>query len=140
MTFYPGTSKEINAAKIIVGPMSHIHLRPMNVPKVQTVPIKISVSWADGSLPISSDLLFHNMSYSQAVIGDVSHDVFKGEGEFILPLGYEYQATALVQCDAGDKIINRESNMIPIDTRSGSYPSELKFILPGPTCRLWMPQ
>ena len=71
------------------------------------------------------------------MIGDVAPEVIDGIGEFVLPLGFEYQAAASVHCNAGDKIENRESNTIKVNTKSGSFPREITFTLPGPTCHLW---
>jgi hypothetical protein len=139
--FYPGTADIAKAAKIMVISMSDIHLKPLSLRELPTVKIKVRVAWADGTVPTSSNLSFHNQNYPyQAVIGDVAPEVKNGEGEFILPLGFEYQAVAAVECDAGETIQKRESPPIQFDAKSESFPNEIVFTIPGPACRLWSPQ
>jgi hypothetical protein len=103
--------------------------------------IKIEVVWPDGTRPERSNLLFHNLSYpSQAVIGDVAPQVSDGRGEFTLPEGFDYQAKAVIHCDAGEKIESRESNPAQqISVGRGTTPTALTFTIPGPPCKLWIP-
>lgn len=140
-TFYPGVSNETEAGKIVVRSMSHIYLHPLSLQRLKTITLKIKVSWADGSLPAGSDLFIHNESYpKQPIIGNIVLGVEHGKRELILPLGYKYQATAYVDCSAGNKIDKRGSIPVKIDANADSFPGEIAFTIPGPACGLWYPK
>jgi len=71
---------------------------------LEALAIQVEVMWPDGTHPEWSNLLFHNNNYpGQAVIGDVAPGVVNGQGQFTLPVGFEYDARAAVNCDAGTK-------------------------------------
>jgi hypothetical protein len=61
-----------------------------------------------------------------------------GAGEFTLPKGFEYDAVASVECDAGKVIESRESRPDQrIKVAEGFTPTEMTFVIPGPRCALW---
>ncbi|HXN48670.1 MAG TPA: hypothetical protein VN893_18610, partial [Bryobacteraceae bacterium] len=104
--------------------------------------VRVEVVWPDGSRPEHSNLDFHNVSYpSQAVIGDTAPEVEDGRGEIKLPEGFGYEAQATVQCDAGPTIESRESRPVQqIKLAHGVTPQKLVFTIPGPPCKLWVPE
>jgi len=62
-----------------------------------------------------------------------------GTGEFTLPKGFEYDAVASIECDAGKLIEPRMSRPDQrIKVADGLTPAEMTFIIPGPRCPLWV--
>ena len=56
-----------------------------------------------------------------------------------LPKGFEYDAVASVECDAGKVIESRESRPDQrIKVADGLTPVEMTFVIPGPRCALWV--
>jgi hypothetical protein len=138
-TFYPGVEAEGDAVPVSAVRNSPTILQPLRLRSLTLATIEIEVIWPDGTRPERSNLLFHNVSYpDQAVIGDEAPQIDKGSGEFILPKGFSYLARASVQCDAGQTIETRESRPVQrIDVGQGVTPTKLKFVISGPTCKLW---
>lgn len=141
-TYYPGVDNENSADHIYVTPSAPIELYAMRLRKIETVTLKISVAFEDGSRPAWSNLLFHNPSFpNQGVIGDEAPGIENGTGEFTLPVGYHYYARAKVDCDTGTRIETRESRPVQtIEVERDKYPDELTFVIPGSTCPLWRPR
>lgn len=140
-TYYPGVDEEVHADHIYVVTGTPLELHPLRLRKIETVTLKINVEFEDGTRPAWSNLLFHNPSFpNQGVIGDEAPGIEDGRGEFVLPVGFDYYARAKVDCDAGERIETRESRPVQrLRVRNGHAPSELKFVIPGPTCALWSP-
>src|SRR5215831_12701636 len=60
--------------------------------------------------------------------------------EVVLPLGFDYYATAAVQCDGGAQIRSEESRPVQkIRVDAGHIPTELTFVMPTERCKLWRP-
>lgn len=141
-TFYPGVDEERRADHIYIQTGTPLELHPLRLQRIDTVTLKVTVAFEDGTRPGWSNLLFHNPSFpGQAVIGNEAPGVEDGDGEFVVPVGFEYYARAKVDCNAGGRIETRESRPIQkLQIRNGSIPSELKFVIPGPPCTLWSPK
>lgn len=141
-TYYPGVDEETDAERIYVQTGVPLELHTLKLQRIETVNLKISVEFEDGTRPAWSNLLFHNPTFpNQGVIGDEAPGIEDGRGEFVLPVGFEYYARAKVDCDAGPRIETRESR--PVQTlhiKNGHIPSEVKFVIPGPACALWSPK
>jgi hypothetical protein len=141
-TYYPGVSDEERADRIYVTAGVPLELHPLWLARIETVALTISVEYEDGTRPAWSTLLFHNPSFpNQAVIGDVAPGVADGAGIVTLPVGFEYDARAKVDCDGRVRIETRESRPIQkLNIRNGHVPAEVKFVIPGPPCTLWFPK
>jgi hypothetical protein len=140
--YYPAAEDELTADRVLVTEPSSTELLPMHLRRLETVTLKISVTFEDGTRPNWTNLLFHNLSYpDQAVIGDEAPGIQDGHGEFTLPNGFEYYARAKVDCDAGQKIETRESRPVQrIKVADGLTVEDLTFIIPGSACKLWSPK
>ena len=141
-TYYPGVDHELSADRILVVASSPTDLHTLRLQRIDTVTLKVTVIFEDGSRPAWSNLLFHNLSFpDQAVIGDEAPGVENGLGEFTIPKGFEYYAQAKVDCDAGPRIETRESRPVQrIRIEDGLTPDEITFLIPGSACRLWSPK
>jgi hypothetical protein len=105
--------------------------------KLEVVTIKINVLWADGARPERSNIYFKNVLYPRH--GGTAPQIDNGTGEFTLPKGFEYDAVASVECDAGKVIESRESRPDQrIKVAAGLTPAEMTFVIPGPRCPLWV--
>ncbi len=136
--YYPNASDESEADRILVTESSRIELQTMHLARLQTVTLRVRVVFEDGTSPSRSNLLFHNLSYpDQAVIGNEAPQINGGQGQFILPKGFQYYARAKVDCDAGRRIESRESRPVQqIDVEDGFSAEQLMFVIPGPPCKL----
>ena len=139
---YPGVETESEAERITVHTASRVLLGQLRLRSLSLAIIRVEVVWPDGSRPEHSNLLFHNLSYpQQAVIGDVAPEVQDGRGEINIPAGFDYEAQAKVDCDAGTQIESRESRPAQrIKVAQGAPPRKLVFTIPGPPCKLWVPE
>ena len=140
--YYPGADNETGASRILVTAASSMEVPTIRLRRLETVTLKVSVAFEDGIKPAWSNLLFHNISYpDQAIIGDEAPGIENGHGEFTLPKGFEYYASAKVDCDAGPQIDTRESRpMQRIKIEDEYTPEKLVFTIPGPACKLWSPK
>lgn len=141
-TYYPGVDAEADADRVYVMTGAALDLHPVQLRRVDVVTVKVNVQFEDGSRPNRSNLLFHNLSFpQQAVIGDEAPDIENGEGEFTLPVGFDYYASAKVDCDSGPRIETRESRLRQhLHVVNDSFPDELTLLIPGPPCPLWSPK
>jgi hypothetical protein len=139
--YYPGVEQERDAGPVKVTASSRTALAPLRLRRLGLLTIAIEVIWSDGTRPIRSNVLFHNASYpDQAVIGDVAPQVDNGQGQFALPMGFQYIVSAKVDCDAGKHIESQESNRVPVRISDDSPPTRLILTLPGQPCALWSPR
>ena len=141
-TYYPGVDAKIDADRINVVASSTSELHPLQLRRIDTVALKISVEFANGSRPTWSNLLFHNVSFpDQAVIGDEAPGIENGQGELILPVGFDYYAQAKVDCDGGEHIETHESRPVQhLHVAQSDVAEEIRFIIPGAPCPLWSPK
>ena len=135
--YYPAAENESEAALVKVGRSSPLRLSPLRLRKLEVVTIKINVLWADGTRPERSNIYFKNVLYPRH--GGTAPQIDNGAGKFTLPKGFEYDAMASVECDAGKVIESRESRPDQrIKVADGFTPAEMAFVIPGPRCPLWV--
>jgi hypothetical protein len=138
-SYYPAAENEAEAVPIKISRSSPLRLLPIRLRKLEVATIKINVLWSDGTRPERSNIYFKNILYPRH--GGTAPQIDNGIGEFRVPKGFEYDAAASVECDAGKIIESRES--LPyqrIKVADGVTPAEMTFIIPGPRCTLWEPK
>jgi hypothetical protein len=136
--FYPAAENESGAVPVKVARSSPLFLPPLRLHKLDVVTIKVNVLWPDGTRPERSNIYFKNALYPRH--GGTAPQIDNGAGEVTLPKGFEYDAVASVECDAGKVIESRESRPDQrIKVADGSTPAEVTFVIPGPRCALWKP-
>jgi hypothetical protein len=140
-TYYPGTDLEKASEPIRVQGNAEIELRPLRLRRLPTHTIKIHVRWQNGTPVERSNLLFYNPSFPHdGVIGGEAPGIEDGEGEFIVPTGFEYYARAAATCDTGAQIKSEESRPVQrIGINGADIPQELTFVIPSEPCKLWNP-
>lgn len=135
--YYPTAENESGAVPVRVARSSPLHLSPLRLRKLEVATIKINVLWSDGTRPERSNIYFKNVLYPRH--GGTAPQIDNGVGEFTLPIGFEYDAAASVQCDAGKVIESRESRPDQrIKVAGGFTPAEMTFVIPGPPCAIWV--
>jgi hypothetical protein len=139
--YYPGTDREQFSEPVRVRGSMQIEVRPLRLRRMPVAKIKAHVRWKDGTTMDWSNLLFHNPSFPhQAVIGDESIGVRNGNAEVTLPMGFDYYARAVTQCDAGARIDSRESQPVQqIRIDAEHIPAELTFVIQTEPCKPWIP-
>jgi hypothetical protein len=136
--YYPAAENESGAVSVKVARSSPLSLPPLRLHKLEVVTIKINVLWPDGTRPERSNIYFKNVLYPRH--GGTAPQIDNGAGEVTLPKGFEYDAVASVECDAGKVIESRESRPDQrIKVADGSTPAEMTFVISGPRCALWKP-
>lgn len=98
---------ESQAAPITVVRSAPLRLSPLRLHRLELATIKIDILWANGTRPERSNIYFKNVLYP--LHGGTAPQIDDDTGEFTLPKGFDYDAVASVQCDAGEKIESRES-------------------------------
>jgi hypothetical protein len=137
--YYPAAEKESEAVPVTVARSSTLRLSPLRLRKLEVATIKINVFWADGVRPERSNIFFKNILYEQLL--SPAPQIDNGRGQITLPMGFEYDATTSVECDAGKVIESRESKPDQqVTIADGFSPAEMTFVIPGPRCRLWKPK
>jgi hypothetical protein len=135
--YYPAAGKESDALSVTVARSSPLYLPSLRLRKLDLATIKINVLWSDGTRPERSNVYFKNVFYPRD--GVIASQIDNGEGAFTLPKGFEYDAAASVDCDAGKTIESRESRPDQrIKVADGFTPSEMTLVIPGPRCFLWV--
>ena len=140
--YYPGVVEQTAAESITVIDSDAITLRSVRLRRMATATVRVDVMFEDGVRPESSNLLFHNPQFpNEAVIGSLAPEVEAGRGSMTLPVGFEYEARASVQCDVGTRIEQRESKPVQrVRVVSDARPDDLTFVIPGRACKLWVPR
>jgi hypothetical protein len=114
-----------------------VSLPRLRLRRLEVVTIKINVLWADGTRPERSNIYFKNILYPGH--GGTLPQIDNGTGKFTLPKGFEYDAVASVECEAGKVIESRESRPNQrINVADGLFPAEMTFVIPGLRCTLWL--
>jgi hypothetical protein len=134
--YYPTAENEAGALPVKVARSSPLYLPRLKLRKLEVATIKINVLWSDGMRPERSNIYFKNVLYPRH--GGTAPQIENGNGEFTLPKGFEYDAVASVECDAGKVIESRESKPDQrITVADGATFAEMTFVIPGPRCALW---
>lgn len=135
--YYPAAENESDAVPLRVVRSSPLRLSPLRLRKLEVVTIKINVLWPDGTRPERSNIYFKNILYPRH--GGTAPQIDNGAGEFTLPEGFEYDAMASVECDAGKVIESRQSRPDQrIKVADGFTPAAMTFVIPGPPCAIWV--
>jgi len=135
--YYPAAVNESGAVPVRVSRSSLLHLSPLRLHKLEVVTMKINVVWPDGTRPERSNIYFKNALYPRH--GGTAPQIDNGAGEITLPEGFEYDAVASVECDAGKVIESRESRSDQrIKVADGFTPKEMTFVIPGSPCAIWV--
>lgn len=135
--YYPAPENESEAVPVRVSRSLPLRLSPLRLRKLEVATTKINVLWEDGTRAERSNIYFKNILYP--LYGGTAPQIDNGTGEFALPKGFEYDAVASVQCDAGKVIESRESKPDQrIKVADGFTPAEMTFVIPGPRCTLWV--
>jgi len=135
--YYPAAENESEATLVKIVRSSPLQLSALRLRKLEVAAIRINVLWADGTRPERSNIYFKNVLYPRH--GGTAPQIDNGTGEFTLPKGFEYDAVASVECDAGKLIESRESRPDQrIKVADGLTPVEMTFVIPGPRCPLWV--
>ena len=139
--YYPDAADEPSAERLDITEARHTELKPMRLHPLSLVKVAVKVEWSDGTPEKNAGLLFRNELFPhQATIGNESVSVAENDS-VALPEGFEYNANAAVQCDAGKKIEQRESPRVYFTTLPGKTPKEaLEFVLTGSPCKVWHPR
>jgi hypothetical protein len=67
-------------------------------------------------------------------------EIDNGDGEILLPAGFEYEMFASVSCNEGSKILSRESKPYQImKIEYGAEQVKATFEINGPICQIWKP-
>ena len=137
--YYPAAKDESGAVPVKVARSSSLYLSPLRLRKLEVATIGINVLWQDGTRPERSNIYFKNVLYPRH--GGTAPQIDNGAGVFTLPKGFEYDAVASVECDAGKVIESRESRPDQrVKVADGFTPAEMLFVIPGPPCKLWEPK
>jgi len=134
--YYPAAENESGAVSVRVARSFPVHLSPIRLRRLEVVTITINVLWPDGTRPERSNVYFKNILYPRH--GGTAPQIENGIGKFTLPKGFEYDAVASVECNAGKVIESRESRPDQrIKVADGFTPAEMIFVIPGPPCAIW---
>jgi hypothetical protein len=140
--YYPDAADPKQAETLEITPALHLRLNPIRLQtRLELIKVPVSVSWSNGTPEPEAYLLFVNTQYPEfGVIGSESLHP-DSDGTVLIPNGFEYQATAQVERDAGEKIKSAHTPELKLSLRSPSTQTlPLHFILSGPPCRLWHPK
>jgi hypothetical protein len=139
--YYRDATDSNQAETLEITPARHMTMNPIQLQRLGTVRVPVSVSWSDGKPESNASFLFMNIQYPQfGVIGSESL-LPDSDGTVSLPIGFDYQGTAQVNCDDGPKIKSVEAPRLTFSLKlAGAQTKPLRFILPGNPCRIWHPQ
>ncbi len=136
--YYPDAPDQAHAETFEITPARHLTLTPIRLTRVQLVNVPVTVSWEDGKSEPDAYLFFTNKLFPQhGAIGNETLHV-SDDGTVLLPAGFDYSATAQVDCDGGEVITHPYTSELALSTKqTNTLPSTLQFILSGKPCRVW---
>ena len=138
--YYPNSADLKHAETLEITPAQHLTLNLIQLQRLDLVRVPVSVSWSDGKPEPDAYLLFTNIQYPQfgAIGNEALHP--SDDGTVSLPIGFDYDATAQVDCDDGPKINSAYTPRLTFSLKSASVQIQpLHFVLPGNPCRVWHP-
>jgi len=139
--YYTDSADPEHAETLEITPEQHLTLNPMRLQRLGLGKVPVSVAWSDGKPEPDAYLLFMNTQYpnSGAIGSEALHP--DADGTVSLPVGFEYSATAQVDCDAVAKIESAYTPRVTFSLKSaGGETQPLHCVLPGSPCRVWHPQ
>ena len=138
--YYPNSADLKHAETLEITTAQHLTLKPTQLQRLGLVRVPVSVSWSDGKPEPDAYLLFTNIQYPRfgAIGNEALHP--SDDGTVSLPAGFDYGATAQVDCDDGPKIKSAYTPRLTFSLKSVSVQIQpLHFVLPGNPCRVWHP-
>lgn len=136
--YYPRASDEASAEVVKIKAAEGTYLSSLETRTLETTRMRIRVAWQDGMPPKRSNIYARNTLYENSAV--TAPQIDDGDGEIVLPVGFEYEMFASVECELGAKLESRESKPYRIiKAERGGVPSELFFEIPGTKCTLWKP-
>lgn len=139
--YYPNSGDLKHAETLEITPAQHLTLNLIQLQRLELVRVPVSVSWSDGKPEPDAYLLFTNIQYPQfgAIGNEALHP--SDDGTVSLPIGFDYGATAQVDCDDGPKIKSAYTPRLTFSLKPAAAETKpLHFVLPGNRCRVWHPQ
>ncbi len=139
--YYPGSTDPNQAETLEVSPARHLSMSAIQLQRVELAKVPVAVSWSNGQPEPEAYLLFVNTLYPQAgVIGsEAIHP--DADGMVSIPVGFEYLASAQVDCDDREHIQSAFTPELNFSLKSAKAPNApLHFVLPGTPCRVWHPK
>lgn len=139
--FYHDAPDQLSAEIFEITPALHLNLDPIRLHRLQLVKVPVSVAWSNGKPEPNAYLFFSNTQFpGHGSIGDETLHV-EDDGKVLLPAGFDYKASAQVECDGGEVIAHPYTPEVTLSTKPTDMPtSTVNFILPGKPCRVWHPQ
>jgi len=138
--YYPDATEQSQAEILEITPALHLNLAPIKLHRLELVKVPVSMSWLNGKAEPGAYLLFNNPLFpNHGAIGDESMHPDK-EGMVSLPAGFEYQASAQVDCDAGQRISSARTPLLTFSTKPGISVAPLHLVFPGEPCNVWHPK
>ena len=139
--YHPNSADLKHAETLEITPAEHVTLKPTQLQRLGLVRVPVSVSWSDGTPEPNAYFLFMNVQYPEfGVIGGESLRP-DSDGTVSLPIGFDYGATAQVDCDAGPKINSAYTPRLTFSLKpTDAQIQPLHLVLPGNPCRVWHPR
>jgi hypothetical protein len=139
--YYPDTIDPKQAETLEITPARHLTMNPIRLERLGLVKVPVSITWSNGQPEPDAYLLLINTLYPDSgVIGSESLHP-DTDGTVSAPVGFEYRATAQVECDAGQTIQSAYTPEQIFSLKSANaQTTPLHFVLPGNPCRVWHPR
>jgi hypothetical protein len=131
--YYRQARDESGAERITVAESTATNLAPLALNRAKFTTIEVNVEWPDGSRPERSDVLVQNTSYSGGI--QSLRQLENGIGTFELAQGFEYVATADLECADQDHTQQRSSAPSEKFKVADNQPqSKVRLVLLGTPC------
>jgi hypothetical protein len=139
--YYPDSIDPKQAEVLQIAAARHMTMSPIRLRWLGLVKVPVMVSWSGGKPEPDAHLLFFNSQFPESgIIGSESLNP-DADGTVSLPVGFDYEASAQVECDAGPKIESTSTPRLRLSLKlANPRPEPLHFVLPGNPCRIWHPQ
>lgn len=139
--YYPDVPDQPHAAVLEITPALHLNLAPIRLRRLPLTEVPMSVSWSNGKPEPAATVLFSNTLYPwQLAIGNEARGIGES-GSVWLPAGFDYKATAQVECDGGQKLSQPYTPEVAFSTKLTNPPIDrVRLVLPGEPCRVWHPK
>jgi hypothetical protein len=139
--YYPDTVDPKQAEILQIPPARHMTMKPMRLPRISLVKVPVSVSWAGGKPEPEAFLLPINTQYPHSGVVGLEALHPENDGTISLPVGFDYEITAQVDCDGGAKIGNAFTPPVALSLKTvPATIAPMHFLLPGEPCRIWHPK
>jgi hypothetical protein len=136
--YYPDASDRSHAEILELTAARHLSLAPIRLNRLELVKVPVSVSWSNDKPEPDAYMFFTNTLYLN--YGSIGNEALypDEDGTVSLPVGFEYRASAQVNCDGGKTIDNEYTPKLTFSTKSTDIPvGPQHFVLPGNPCQIW---